>query len=95
MKAVKKGKIKRFAPGIPTQNVLDASVRARFQAAGETVFGKAKREQTIVVYNFALLNQLKNKLADKRASLNEYSKFAESDSKVISELRAKKSDHRS
>ena len=92
MKAVKKGKIKRFAPGIPTQNVLDASVRARFQAAGETVFGKAKREQTIVVYNFALLNQLKNKLADKRASLNEYSKFAESDSKVISELRAKKSD---
>jgi len=71
---------------------LDANVRARFQAAGETVFGKAKREQTVVAYNFALLNQLKNKLADKRASLNEYSKFAESDSKVISELRAKKSD---
>lgn len=92
MRAVKQGKVERFTPGIPTQTGLGASIRARMQAAGETIFGKTKREQGIIAYNIASLNQLKRKLADKRASLDEYSKFAESDSKVISELRAKRSD---
>lgn len=92
MRAVKQGKVERFTPGIPTQTGLGASIRARMQAAGETIFGKAKREQGVIAYNIAALNQLKRKLADKKASLDEYSKFAESDSKVISELRAKRSD---
>lgn len=92
MRAVKQGKVERFTPGIPTQTGLGASIRARMQAAGETIFGKTKREQGIIAYNIASLNQLKRKLADKKASLDEYSKFAESDSKVISELRTKRSD---
>ena len=92
MRAVKQGKVERFTPGIPTQTGLGASIRARMQAAGETIFGKTKREQGIIAYNIASLNQLKRKLADQRASLNEYSKFAESDSKVLSELRARRSD---
>tara|TARA_R100000329_G_scaffold42279_1_gene39252 strand:- start:1784 stop:4774 length:2991 start_codon:yes stop_codon:yes gene_type:complete len=92
MRAVKDGKVERFTPGIPTQTGLGASIRARMQAAGETIFGKTKREQGIIGYNIAALNQLKRKLADKKTSLDEYSKFAESDSKVISELRARRSD---
>ena len=37
-------------------------------------------------------NQLKNKIADKRAKLDSYSDFADSDSRVISELKARRAE---
>jgi hypothetical protein len=93
MQAVKRGEIEQFAAkGIPTQRQLGREIAGRMQAAGETVFGKAKREQGIIAYNLAALNQLKRKIADKRAKLDEYSEFAEADSKAVAEIRAKRAE---
>jgi hypothetical protein len=90
-KAVKRGEVERFKfKAIPTQRALGREIPGRMQAAGETIFGKAKREQEIIGYNMAALNQLKRKIADQKAKLDEYSIFSETDSKVIAELKAKR-----
>ena len=90
-KAVKRGEVERFKfKAIPTQRALGREIPGRMQAAGETIFGKARREQQIIGYNITALNQLKRKIADQRAKLDEYSIFSETDSKVISELKAKR-----
>ena len=92
-KAVKAGEVKEVGVRAAlSQRALGASLRARFQAAGETIFGKTKRERKIIEYNLASLAQLQNKIADKRAALKSYSDFADSDSRVISELRAKRAE---
>jgi len=89
--AVKRGEVKDLGfKAIPTQRALGREVPGRMQAAGETIFGKTRREQGIIGYNMAALNQLKRKIADQRAKLDEYSIFSETDSKVISELKAKR-----
>jgi hypothetical protein len=89
--AVKKGEVKELGfKAIPTQRALGREIPGRMQAAGETIFGKARREQGIIAYNMAALNQLKRKIADQKAKLDEYSIFSETDSKVISELKAKR-----
>lgn len=90
-KAVKRGEVERFKfKAIPTQRALGREIPGRMQAAGETIFGKAGREQGIIGYNMAALNQLKRKIADQKAKLDEYSIFSETDSKVIAELKAKR-----
>tara|TARA_R110000782_G_scaffold268297_1_gene364508 strand:+ start:2355 stop:5363 length:3009 start_codon:yes stop_codon:yes gene_type:complete len=92
-KAIKRGEIKPLnAKAVLGQRVTGRALQARFQGAGETIFGKTKREKTIIDYNLDALNQLKNKIADKRAKLNSYSDFAESDSRVISELKARRAE---
>ena len=89
--AVKRGEVKELGfKAIPTQRALGREIPGRMQAAGETIFGKARREQGIIAYNMAALNQLKRKIADQKAKLDEYSIFSETDSKVISELKAKR-----
>jgi hypothetical protein len=89
--AVKRGEVKELGfKAIPTQRALGREIPGRMQAAGETIFGKAKREQGIIAYNMAALNQLKRKIADQKAKLDEYSIFSETDSKVIAELKAKR-----
>jgi len=89
--AVKRGEVKDLGfKAIPTQRALGREIPGRMQAAGETIFGKARREQGIIAYNMAALNQLKRKIADQKAKLDEYSIFSETDSKVIAELKAKK-----
>jgi hypothetical protein len=89
--AVKRGEVKELGfKAIPTQRALGREIPGRMQAAGETIFGKARREQGIIAYNMAALNQLKRKIADQRAKLDEYSIFSETDSKVIAELKAKR-----
>ena len=89
--AVKKGEVKELGfKAIPTQRALGREIPGRMQAAGETIFGKARREQGIIAYNMAALNQLKRKIADQKAKLDEYSIFSETDSKVIAELKAKR-----
>jgi hypothetical protein len=91
MKAVKSGKIKPVGfNAVPSQQALGAALRSRFQAAGETVFGKTKREREIINYNFAILEKLRAKIADKRASLKEYSDVVDEDNVVISEVLARK-----
>jgi hypothetical protein len=92
-KAVKSGQVKDLnARAVLSQKALGRALPGRFQGAGETIFGKIAREKGIIDYNIASLNQLKNKIADKRAKLESYSAFAESDSRVISELKAKRAD---
>ena len=92
-KAIKSGEIKPLdAKAVLGQRVTGRALQARFQGAGETIFGKTKREQGIINYNIAALNQLKNKIADKRAKLESYSDFADSDSRVISELKARRAE---
>ena len=89
--AVKRGEVKELGfKAIPTQRALGREIPGRMQAAGETIFGKARREQGIIAYNMAALNQLKRKIADQKAKLDEYSIFSETDSKVIAELKAKR-----
>ena len=89
--AVRRGEVKELGfKAIPTQRALGREIPGRMQAAGETIFGKARREQGIIAYNMAALNQLKRKIADQRAKLDEYSIFSETDSKVIAELKAKR-----
>ena len=89
--AVKRGEVKELGfKAIPTQRALGREIPGRMQAAGETIFGKVRREQGIIAYNMAALNQLKRKIADQKAKLDEYSIFSETDSKVISELKAKR-----
>jgi hypothetical protein len=92
-KAIKSGEIKPLdARAVLSQRTTGRALQARFQGAGETIFGKTKREQGIINYNIAALNQLKNKIADKRAKLDSYSDFADSDSRVISELKARRAE---
>ena len=92
-KAIKSGEIKPLdAKAVLGQRVTGRALQARFQGAGETIFGKTKREQGIINYNIAALNQLKNKIADKRAKLDSYSDFADSDSRVISELKTRRAE---
>ena len=92
-KAVKNNQVKDLnVRAVLSQRALGRALPARFQGAGETIFGKIGREQGIIDYNIASLNQLKNKIADKRAKLESYSDFAESDSRVISELKARRTE---
>jgi len=92
-KAAKSGQVKDLnVRAVLSQRALGRALPARFQGAGETIFGKIGREQGIIDYNIASLNQLKNKIADKRAKLESYSAFAESDSRVISELKARRTE---
>ena len=66
--------------------------RQDFKELEKLFLAKQKREQGIINYNIAALNQLKNKIADKRAKLDSYSDFADSDSRVISELKARRAE---
>ena len=92
-KAVKRGEVKDLnVRAVLSQRALGRALPARFQGAGETIFGKIGREKGIIDYNIASLNQLRNKIADKRAKLESYSDFADSDSRVISELKARRAE---
>ena len=92
-KAVKRGEVKDLnVRAVLSQRALGRALPARFQGAGETIFGKIGREKGIIDYNIAALNQLRNKIADKRAKLESYSDFADSDSRVISELKARRAE---
>ena len=91
--AWKNKKVERFDIGaVISQNALKRSIPGRMQAAGETIFGKTGRENSIIAYNISLLNQLKRSVADKRAKLKELSKFDGADSKTISEVKAKRKE---
>jgi hypothetical protein len=91
--AWKNKKVERFDIGaVVSQNSLKAAIPGRMQAAGETIFGKTGRENSIIAYNISLLNQLKRSVTDKRAKLKELSKFDGADSKTIAEVRAKRKE---
>ena len=92
-KAWKNKKVEKFDIGaVVSQNSLKAAIPGRMQAAGETIFGKTGRENSIIAYNISLLNQLKRSVTDKRAKLKELSKFDGADSKTIAEVRAKRKE---
>ena len=92
-KAWKNKKVEKFDIGaVVSQNSLKAAIPGRMQAAGETIFGKTGRENSIIAYNLSLLNQLKRSVTDKRAKLKELSKFDGADSKTIAEVRAKRKE---
>ena len=92
-KAWKNKKVEKFDIGaVVSQNSLKAAIPGRMQAAGETIFGKTGRENSIIAYNISLLNQLKRSVTDKRAKLKELSKFDGADSKTISEVKAKRKE---
>ena len=91
--AWKNKKVERFDIGaVISQNALKRSIPGRMQAAGETIFGKTGRENSIIAYNISTLNKLKRSVADKRAKLKELSEFDGADSKTISEVRAKRKE---
>jgi hypothetical protein len=91
--AWKNKKVERFDIGaVISQNALKRAIPGRMQAAGETIFGKTGRENSIIAYNISLLNQLKRSVTDKRAKLKELSKFDGADSKTIAEVRAKRKE---
>ena len=91
--AWKNKKVERFDIGaVISQNALKRAIPGRMQAAGETIFGKTGREQSIIAYNKSLLSQLKRSVAEKRAKLKELSEFDGADSKTIAEVRAKRKE---
>ena len=91
--AWKNKKVERFDIGaVISQNALKRAIPGRMQAAGETIFGKKGREQSIIAYNKSLLSQLKRSVAEKRAKLKELSEFDGADSKTIAEVRAKRKE---
>ena len=91
--AWKNKKVERFDIGaVISQNALKRAIPGRMQAAGETIFGKEGREQSIIAYNKSLLSQLKRSVAEKRAKLKELSEFDGADSKTIAEVRAKRKE---
>jgi hypothetical protein len=91
--AWKNKKVERFDIGaVISQNALKRAIPGRMQAAGETIFGKTGRENSIIAYNKSLLSQLKRSVADKRAKLKELSEFDGADSKTIAEVRAKRKE---
>jgi hypothetical protein len=91
--AWKNKKVERFDIGaVVSQNSLKAAIPGRMQAAGETIFGKTGRENSIIAYNKSLLSQLKRSVAEKRAKLKELSEFDGADSKTIAEVRAKRKE---
>ena len=92
-KAWKNKKVERFDIGaVISQNALKRAIPGRMQAAGETIFGKEGREQSIIAYNKSLLSQLKRSVAEKRAKLKELSEFDGADSKTIAEVRARRKE---
>ena len=91
--AWKNKKVERFDIGaVISQNALKRSIPGRMQAAGETIFGKTGRENSIIAYNISTLNKLKRSVSDKRAKLKELSEFDGADSKTIAEVRAKRKE---
>ena len=95
--AAKRGEVVRYdgLGGVASQKALERAIPARMQAAGETIFGKVKREQGLIDYNFNALAQLKNKIAKKKAEISEQSKLYNNEtdlpkSKVIEELKVRK-----
>ena len=91
--AWKNKKVERFDIGaVISQNALKRAIPGRVQAAGETIFGKTGREQSIIAYNKSLLSQLKRSVAEKRAKLKELSEFDGADSKTIAEVRARRKE---
>jgi hypothetical protein len=91
--AWKNKKVERFDIGaVISQNALKRAIPGRMQAAGETIFGKTGRENSIIAYNKSLLSQLKRSVAEKRAKLKELSEFDGADSKTIAEVRAKRKE---
>jgi hypothetical protein len=91
--AWKNKKVERFDIGaVISQNALKRAIPGRMQAAGETIFGKEGREQSIIAYNKSLLSQLKRSVAEKRAKLKELSEFDGADSKTIAEVRARRKE---
>ena len=91
--AWKNKKVERFDIGaVISQNALKRAIPGRMQAAGETIFGKTGREQSIIAYNKSLLSQLKRSVAEKRAKLKELSEFDGADSKTIAEVRARRKE---
>ena len=91
--AWKNKKVERFDIGaVISQNALKRAIPGRMQAAGETIFGKTGRENSIIAYNKSLLSQLKRSVAEKRAKLKELSEFDGADSKTIAEVRARRKE---
>jgi len=95
--AAKRGEVVRYdgLGGVASQKALERAIPARMQAAGETIFGKVKREQGLIDYNFNALAQLKNKIANKKAEIAEQSKLYNNEtglpkSKVIEELKMRR-----
>mgnify|MGYP003627820827 FL=1 len=95
--AAKRGEVVRYdgLGGVASQKALERAIPARMQAAGETIFGKVKREQSLIDYNFNALAQLKNKIAKKKAEISEQSKLYNNEtglpkSKVIEELKVRR-----
>jgi len=95
--AAKRGEVVRYdgLGGVASQKALERAIPARMQAAGETIFGKVKREQGLIDYNFNALAQLKNKIAKRKAEISEQSKLYNNEtglpkSKVIEELKVRK-----
>jgi len=95
--ASKRGEVVRYdgLGGVASQKALERAIPARMQAAGETIFGKVKREQGLIDYNLNALAQLKNKIAKRKAEISEQSKLYKNendlpDSKVIAELKTRR-----
>jgi len=95
--AAKRGEVVRYdgLGGVASQKALERAIPARMQAAGETIFGKVKREQGLIDYNFNALAQLKNKIAKRKAEISEQSKLYNNEtgmpkSKVIEELKRRR-----
>ena len=70
-KAFKEGKITDLgARAAVSQQFLGRAIPGRMQGIGETIAGKQGRERGLIDYNMAMLAQLRKKLADSRAALD-------------------------
>lgn len=91
-KAAKRGEVKDLGVrGVPSQRALGRALPGRMQAAGETIFGRKSRDQGLIAYNMAALKQLREKIAQTQARLDDYALTNADDSLLISELKSKKS----
>ena len=77
-KAVKNGEIMQLdAKGSVSQQFLGRAIPGRMQGIGETIAGKAGREQGLIDYNMSMLAKLQQKLTDKEIALKRVSEVGD------------------
>ena len=77
-KAVKNGEIMQLdAKGSVSQAFLKRAIPGRMQGIGETIAGKAGREQGLIDYNMAMLAKLQQKLTDKEIAFKRVSEVGD------------------
>ena len=77
-KAVKNGEIMQLdAKGSVSQAFLQRAIPGRMQGIGETIAGKAGREQGLIDYNMAMLAKLQQKLTDKEIAFKRVSEVGD------------------